>query len=119
MGRENLEDFSADFLVMLEAWDAAEMFLSRDSTAGNSQAIDTAHILGWTRPDDHMADGQRLKSVPRKLMAIAKHESIQTRRRGRDLPASWSVLGGGVRRSALSKERFQTPKPLGLNWLSP
>lgn len=27
MGRENLEDYNADFLVMLESWEAAEGFI--------------------------------------------------------------------------------------------
>src|SRR5262245_15645818 len=48
MGRENLEDYNAVFLVMLEAWEAAKKFKARD--AQNPQDLDVATLLGWTRP---------------------------------------------------------------------
>jgi hypothetical protein len=50
MGRENLEEFNADFLIMLESWEAAEEFLrgDRDKTP---QIIDIARLLGWVKND--------------------------------------------------------------------
>jgi len=48
MGRENSEDYNADFLVMLETWEAAVSF--RDASRKDAQAIDIARVLGWTRP---------------------------------------------------------------------
>lgn len=47
MGRENLEDYNADFLCMLESWEAAPDFVAPDR-AQNAQNIDIAGILGWT-----------------------------------------------------------------------
>lgn len=47
MGRENGEDYNADFLVMLNTWEAAGKFLSADRRI-NSEAIDIARLLGWT-----------------------------------------------------------------------
>jgi hypothetical protein len=47
MGRQNGEDYSVDYLVMLNTWEAALTFLSADSTA-KRQAIDIARLLGWT-----------------------------------------------------------------------
>jgi ParB-like nuclease domain len=46
MGRENLEDYAADFIVMLESWEAAANFraLSRE----NPETLEIASILGWT-----------------------------------------------------------------------
>ena len=47
MGRENMEDYNADFLCMLETWEAAAKFLS-SSNEKTSQAVDVAQLLGWT-----------------------------------------------------------------------
>lgn len=47
MGRENLEDYNADFLVMLETWEAAVDF-ARNGRFEIRQPIDLARILGWT-----------------------------------------------------------------------
>lgn len=48
MGRENMEDYNADFLVMLETWEAAIGFrkFSGDSEKTN-QALEIARLLGW------------------------------------------------------------------------
>jgi ParB-like chromosome segregation protein Spo0J len=49
MGRENMEDYNADFLCMLETWEAAVVFVDRrGERRGKLQAIDIARILGWT-----------------------------------------------------------------------
>ena len=46
MGRENMADYNADFLTMLETWDAAVQHLeSLDSQP--PQAIELATLLGW------------------------------------------------------------------------
>jgi hypothetical protein len=51
MGRENLEDYNADFLCMLEAWEAAVVFVERPGDhRENWQAIDIARLLGWSEP---------------------------------------------------------------------
>jgi len=47
MGRENMEDYNSDFLVMLAAWESAVKF--RRESAGNVQDLDIAALLGWTR----------------------------------------------------------------------
>ena len=48
MGRENTEDYNADFMVMLETWEAAENFLW---PLGEAQIPpDIARLLGWVRP---------------------------------------------------------------------
>ena len=48
MGRENMADYNADFLTMLETWDAAVAFWpSKDGQA--YQPIDIANLLGWTQ----------------------------------------------------------------------
>lgn len=50
MGRENLEDYNADFLSMLETWEAAAAFFR---TSGlDAQAVVIARLLGWTRIAD-------------------------------------------------------------------
>ena len=59
MGRENLEDYNADFLCMLEAWQAAKAFKERNSgrdRAPNLQAIDIASLLGWVRIKNAQGD---------------------------------------------------------------
>jgi len=48
MGRENMEDYNADFLCMLETWEAGVRFFpSAEGKAG--RPIDVARLLGWTR----------------------------------------------------------------------
>ena len=58
MGRENMSDYNADFLTMLETWDAAASYLP--SKDGKSvQPIVIADLLGWTqlrRPDNIQMD---------------------------------------------------------------
>lgn len=45
MGRENMEDYNADFLTMLETWEAAFDFLKNQTR----QPIEIARLLGWTQ----------------------------------------------------------------------
>ena len=47
MGRENMSDYNADFLTMLQTWDAAVGYMpSKDGKP--YQPIDIANFLGWT-----------------------------------------------------------------------
>ena len=43
MGRENMEDYNADFLVMLESWKAAIKYCGRGRE--NPQTIDVAILF--------------------------------------------------------------------------
>jgi ParB-like chromosome segregation protein Spo0J len=48
MGRENMADYNADFITMLQTWDAAvSYFPSRDGK--RDQPIEIATLLGWTQ----------------------------------------------------------------------
>jgi ParB-like nuclease family protein len=47
MGRENLEDYNADFLCMLESWEAACDFHGGDPRQ-IKQDVEIAKLLGWT-----------------------------------------------------------------------
>jgi len=48
MGRENMADYNADFLTMLQTWDAAVTFSpSKDGEKG--YPVDIAILLGWTQ----------------------------------------------------------------------
>ena len=48
MGRENMEEYNSEFILMLETWEATHKFLS--GNAGRSpQAIEIASLLGWTQ----------------------------------------------------------------------
>ena len=48
MGRENMEDYNADFLTMLETWEAAvDHSPSRDGD--KNQPVEIASLLGWTQ----------------------------------------------------------------------
>lgn len=50
MGRENGEDYNADFLVMLETWEAAVRFLYDDPIGSHTyQPLVIAKLLGWTK----------------------------------------------------------------------
>ena len=47
MGRENGEDYSSDYLIMLNSWEGAVRFLAR-LNAQKSEPIEIAKVLGWT-----------------------------------------------------------------------
>lgn len=71
MGRENLEDYNANFMVMLETWEAAVGFLSRDR-AKKSDAIDIATVLGWVSMVDVRKGELQMKDVAQACSAAAK-----------------------------------------------
>ncbi len=47
MGRENMEDYNADFLTMLETWDAAWNWV-KSRAFKDPQPIEVTRLLGWT-----------------------------------------------------------------------
>ena len=50
MGRENLEDYNAAFLIQLESWEAAiKSGLCRATQRQEPQPFEIADLLGWTR----------------------------------------------------------------------
>jgi ParB-like chromosome segregation protein Spo0J len=55
MGRENGEDYSTDFLVMLNTWEGAVKFAPRD----RAETINVARLLGWTRRDTSSKNDDR------------------------------------------------------------
>jgi ParB-like chromosome segregation protein Spo0J len=61
MGRENLEDYNANFFVMLESWQAAKEFLA-PGRAQIPKPLEIAKLLGWIRPD-HSGSSLRMKKV--------------------------------------------------------
>jgi len=63
MGRENLEDYNANFLVMLESWQAGRELLRRErrDPGAKMEAIEIAKLLGWIRARD--GGGLRMKDV--------------------------------------------------------
>lgn len=48
MGRENLEDYNSDFLVMLESWRVAKASKFGDVSLQKAEPIEIARLLGWT-----------------------------------------------------------------------
>jgi ParB/RepB/Spo0J family partition protein len=49
MGRENGEDYRADFLILLNTWEAGLKYASRTEKYGKStKDVDIARLLGWT-----------------------------------------------------------------------
>jgi ParB family chromosome partitioning protein len=50
MGRENLDDYAASFMVLLETWEAAEKYVEKDLEPVHRhsvQVIEIARLLGW------------------------------------------------------------------------
>jgi hypothetical protein len=64
--RENMEDYSASFLVLLETWEAAAAFVGA-SAPQDSQPIDIARLLGWTRLDDRRENMEASRPMPLSL----------------------------------------------------
>lgn len=72
MGRENLEDYNANFMVMLETWEAAVGFLRRDRAA-NLEAVDIAAVLGWVTIPQYKKSGDlAMKDVAQACSAAAR-----------------------------------------------
>lgn len=61
MGRENLEDYNANFFVMLESWQAASAFL-RARERENVKPLEIAALLGWITPHSS-GKGLQMKKV--------------------------------------------------------
>lgn len=83
MGRENMEDYRSEFLIMLETWEAAAKFARPG--AQKTQASGIAELLGWTRLD----------SRPGRTMHIS--ETAQA-----CAAASELITGGWINREDLS-----------------
>ena len=52
MGRENLEDYNANFFVMFETWEAARKHLTdlaSETGSAKPQSVEIATLLGWMR----------------------------------------------------------------------
>jgi hypothetical protein len=64
MGRENGEDYSANFLVMLNTWEGARGFVAksmlkekmRNNFRASPEPIDIARLLGWTERSHETGD---------------------------------------------------------------
>jgi hypothetical protein len=64
MGRENLEDYNAVFLIQLESWEAGiKSGLLPDRSGKGPQAIDIALLLGWT--ELHQQETPQLNATAR------------------------------------------------------
>jgi hypothetical protein len=76
MGRENLDDYQASFLVLLETWEAAERHLAPDVNGAEVQPIEIAALVGWTveRKQTVKAGDRQLADVGRACNAA--HKSI-------------------------------------------
>jgi ParB-like chromosome segregation protein Spo0J len=66
MGRENGEDYSAEFLVMLNTWEAA---VNSGHGRKNAQAVEYARILGWLGKDGQANNTARACSNAHKLIS--------------------------------------------------
>lgn len=56
MGRENMEDYNADFTIMMNTWEGAVGFLYPDESG--YKAIGAAKVLGWTSTHSKMKSQQ-------------------------------------------------------------
>ena len=71
MGRENMEDYNADFLVMLETWEAAAAFIA-GARPEKSQPIDVSRLIGWTSSERGSKAGDRMNETARACNAAAQ-----------------------------------------------
>jgi hypothetical protein len=84
MGRENMSDYNADFLTMLQTWDAAVQHLESGSV-NNLQAIDITDLLGCeVKPPSLLAFSIAHPLRPRsKLSSFSKpYSDVRKGRRG-------------------------------------
>jgi len=65
MGRENGEDYNADFLCMLETWEAGAKFIKASTQASDAQPLAVARLLGWTisRSATDRQEGDKLSTT--------------------------------------------------------
>lgn len=67
MGRENMEDYNADFLCQFETWEAAAKYAG--GAGFGTQTIDIAKLLGWTV--QHSKDGHAMMNDTARACAAA------------------------------------------------
>jgi len=80
MGRENGEDYSTNYLIMLNTWEGAVLFLENQRVSDNSdlnqnkvQPLDIARVIGWV-----MLDGKGYEAMSRVAIACnAGHKLIE------------------------------------------
>jgi ParB family chromosome partitioning protein len=101
MGRENLEDYNAVFLIQLESWEATlRSGLVSRSLDRNRQAIEIATLLGW------LVDGKRDHPVMNATAEAcdAAYTLIESGRHTRDVYRSLNVTAArDVAERALSR----------------
>lgn len=94
MGRENLEDFNSDFLMQLNAWEAAIKLLGRQTRLHDGQAIAATRLLGWAAPrHGGRADGDMMNHTAKACNAA--FNLIQGGHLNRDDLANLSVDAAG------------------------
>ena len=71
MGRENLEDYNADFLTMLETWEAAAGF-APSSDVINPQPIEITRLLRWLETWEAASTLESPDSETKQPLEIAK-----------------------------------------------
>ena len=62
MGRENMEDYNADFLCMLETWEAGLVFWP-SIDGKTAQPLEIARLLGWDRLPSDRQRGAKITST--------------------------------------------------------
>lgn len=72
MGRENMEDYNADFLTMLETWEAASGWISLHKKSEDGQATVIASLLGWMRPRSDNSGQMQLSATATACNAASK-----------------------------------------------
>jgi ParB/RepB/Spo0J family partition protein len=70
MGRENGEDYRAQFLVLLETWDAAAQHLRASARTVSDKEV--ASFLGWTRHDERRTSNSRASDTASACAAASK-----------------------------------------------
>lgn len=72
MGRENMEDYNADFLAMLETWEAAWKWEVTTRDVTSPQAIEVARLLGWDIPRSDRPELQQMNRTAEACNAARK-----------------------------------------------
>ena len=86
MGRENLEDYNAEFLIQLESWEAAikSGLVSSGTPESRGQHIEISKLLGWTRQRARLTEGRSSADEPAPPGPAGLGERLEPRRQRRE-----------------------------------
>jgi ParB-like nuclease domain len=114
LGRENGEDYSAEYLVMLNTWEAGHVFLFR-AIGRNPEPVEIARLLGWMRishrqTGDHEVMSDVANACSNGMALIKGSHLARPDLEGLTVSAASDIVGRAVSRMATIEQAGKLQK---------